>query len=121
MIHSSYYRPRVLPVLADLAPGELDRLQDLSASSTLNRTKIEEIGRDGLIAEKGIRRGLLLPQVPVSLDRNWSQETFLEHTCQKAWLPKDAWKDKETKVYSFQAILFEEKSPRGEVVRKNLK
>ncbi|TFG24557.1 MAG: TIGR00296 family protein [Promethearchaeota archaeon] len=76
------------------------------------------IGRDGLIAEKGMRRGLLLPQVPVDHDRNWDVETFLNHTCQKAWLPQDAWKDLDTKIYSFQAILFEEKTPRGEVERK---
>ena len=76
------------------------------------------IGGDGLIAELGARRGLLLPQVPVDHDRNWDVETFLSHTCQKAWLSKDAWKDLNTKIYSFQAILFEEKTPRGEVIRK---
>ncbi|MHA2007962.1 MAG: TIGR00296 family protein [Promethearchaeota archaeon] len=79
------------------------------------------IGRDGLIAERGMRRGLLLPQVPVDHDRNWDAETFLSHTCQKAWLPADSWKDLDTKIYSFQAILFEEESPRGEVIRKYLK
>jgi len=79
------------------------------------------IGRDGLIAEKGMRRGLLLPQVPIEHDRNWDPKTFLEQTCQKAWLSSDAWKDKDTKIYSFQAILFEEKEPRGEVMRKYLK
>ena len=76
------------------------------------------IGRDGLIAEKGMRRGLLLPQVPVDHGRNWDVETFLQHTCQKAWLPTDAWTDKNTKIFSFQAILFEEEEPRGEVHRK---
>ena len=76
------------------------------------------IGRDGLIAEKGMRRGLLLPQVPVDHDRNWSVEEFLRHTCQKAWLSADDWKDKNTKIYSFQAILFEEEKPKGEVIRK---
>jgi len=79
------------------------------------------IGRDGLIAEKGMRRGLLLPQVPVDHDRNWDVKTFLNHTCQKAWLASDAWKDLSTKIYSFQAILFEEKEPRGEVIRKYIK
>ncbi len=77
------------------------------------------IGRDGLIVERGMRRGLLLPQVPIDHDRNWDVETFLNHTCSKAWLSSDAWKDiKGTKIYSFQAIVFEEKTPRGEVVRK---
>ena len=78
------------------------------------------IGRDGLIVEKGMRRGLLLPQVPIDHDRNWDVETFLSQTCSKAWLESNAWKDKSTKIYSFQAILFEEKEPKGEVVRKYL-
>ncbi|MBY9010850.1 MAG: TIGR00296 family protein [Candidatus Lokiarchaeota archaeon] len=79
------------------------------------------IGRDGLIVEKGMRRGLLLPQVPVDHDRNWDVETFLEHTCNKAWLTSEAWRDlKSTKIYTFQAILFEEEFPRGNVVRKHL-
>ena len=78
------------------------------------------IGRDGLIAERGWQRGLLLPQVPVDQDRNWDVDTFLKHTCQKAMLPEDAWKNFDTKIYSFQAILFEEESPRGEIVRKYL-
>lgn len=78
------------------------------------------IGRDGLIAEKGLRRGLLLPQVPVDHGRNWSAEEFLNHTCQKAMLSSDAWKKKETSIYTFQAILFEEIEPRGKIVRKFL-
>ncbi len=79
-----------------------------------------EIGRDGLIIEKGMKRGLLLPQVPVDHGRNWDENTFLEQTCRKAWLSKDAWKEKSTKVYKFSAILFEETEPNGEVVRKYL-
>ena len=78
------------------------------------------IGRDGLIAQQGEwRRGLLLPQVPVDQDRNWDVKTFLDHTCLKTGLPTNAWHDIErVKISSFQAILFEEKEPRGEVVRK---
>ncbi len=76
------------------------------------------IGRDGLIAEKGFQRGLLLPQVPVDHGRNWDVKTFLNHTCNKANLKQKAWKEKSTKIYSFQAILFEEKEPWGEIFRK---
>lgn len=50
MIHSSYYRPRIYPFGADIDSSEIDRLQDLSATTTLNRTKIEEIGRDGIVS-----------------------------------------------------------------------
>ena len=99
-----------------LTPPELIEVSD--SSEYLEKIVI---GRDGLIAEKGMRRGLLLPQVPVDHDRNWDVETFLNHTCQKAWLPQDAWREKTTKIFSFQAILFEEKEPRGEVIRKFIK
>ncbi|MFW9825968.1 MAG: TIGR00296 family protein, partial [Candidatus Thorarchaeota archaeon] len=102
--------------LSILTPPEL--IQVNKPSEYLDRIVI---GRDGLIAERGMRRGLLLPQVPVDHDRNWDVETFLSHTCQKAWLKGDSWKDLTTKIYSFQAILFEEETPRGEVVRKYLK
>ena len=80
-----------------------------------------KIGRDGLIAERGMSRGLLLPQVPVDHGRNWDVKTFLKHTCTKAWLPQDAWKDThKTKIYAFRAILFEEEEPNGPVKRKYL-
>jgi len=103
--------------LSILTPPELIEVDD--PNDYLDKIVI---GRDGLIVEKGMRRGLLLPQVPVEHDRNWDVETFLKHTCNKAWLETDSWLDlKKTKIYSFQAILFEEKEPRGEVVRKYIK
>lgn len=49
MIHSSSYQPRIYPVDSDVGPAQIDRLQELSASSALNREKIKEIGRDGVV------------------------------------------------------------------------
>jgi uncharacterized protein (TIGR00296 family) len=65
-----------------------------------------KIGRDGLIAEKGHRRGLLLPQVPV--EWKWNVEEFLGHTCDKAGLSKDSWKSLDTKIYKFEGQIFSE-------------
>jgi len=65
-----------------------------------------KVGRDGLIIEQGFRKGLLLPQVPV--EWKWDETEFLSHTCLKAGLPKDAWKRKETKIYTFQGEIFSE-------------
>jgi len=48
LIHASYYRPRVYPFGSGL-PAEMDRFQDLSGGLTLNREKIKEIGRDGIV------------------------------------------------------------------------
>jgi len=77
-----------------------------------------KIGRDGLIVERGFFKGLLLPQVPV--EWQWNEEEFLCQCCMKAGLPPDCWLMKGTKIYRFQAIIFEEVSPKGEIVRKEL-
>lgn len=65
-----------------------------------------KIGRDGLIVESGYNRGLLLPQVAVEWE--WDVKEFLENTCTKAGLEKDAWMDLETKVYRFQGKIYSE-------------
>jgi uncharacterized protein (TIGR00296 family) len=77
-----------------------------------------KIGVDGLIIERGFYKGLLLPQVPV--EWGWDEEEFLCQCCLKAGLPPDCWLMKGTKVYKFQAVIFEEEKPRGEVRRKIL-
>jgi len=76
------------------------------------------IGEDGLIIEKGMFKGLLLPQVPV--EWNWDQEEFLCQCCIKAGLPPDNWLLPSTRIQKFQAIIFEEETPNGRVKRKAL-
>jgi uncharacterized protein (TIGR00296 family) len=76
------------------------------------------VGVDGLIVEKGIYKGLLLPQVPVEWE--WCEEEFLCQCCVKAGLPPDNWLTKGAKIYKFQAIIFEEETPQGEVRRLEL-
>jgi AmmeMemoRadiSam system protein A len=68
-----------------------------------------EIGRHGLIVEQGHRRGLLLPQV--ATEHGWSVMTFVEHTCLKAGLPRDAWK-KGARLKVFEAEVFGERRGR---------
>ena len=68
-------------------------------------TKIT-VGRDGLIVERGNRRGLLLPQV--ATEQEWDREMFLSQTCRKAGLPSGAWKEPETRVFRFGAEVFGE-------------
>jgi uncharacterized protein (TIGR00296 family) len=77
-----------------------------------------KVGQDGLIVERGMFKGLLLPQVPVEWE--WNEEEFLCQCCIKAGLPPDNWLLKDTKIYKFQAIVFEEEKPNGEVKRKTL-
>jgi len=77
-----------------------------------------KVGEDGLIAEKGFYKGLLLPQVPVEWE--WCEEEFLCQCCVKAGLPPDSWLTQEAKIYKFQAIIFEEETPQGKVKRLQL-
>lgn len=63
-----------------------------------------EIGRDGLIIQKGYSRGLLLPQVAV--ENLFTIEDFLEHTCMKAGISADSWMDESCDVYRFQGQIF---------------
>ncbi len=90
----------------------------IDVASPLEYSKRIQIGRDGLIIERGYVSGLLLPQVPV--EYGWSPEEFLTQLCYKAGLPPDAWLTKEAKIYGFTSILFEEEEPLGEVFRKVL-
>ena len=75
-----------------------------------------QIGKHGLIAERGYNKGLLLPQVPI--EQEWGVEEFFAHTCWKAGMSLDAWTDERTKFYRFEGIIFSEKEPRGKVIRR---
>lgn len=77
-----------------------------------------KIGKDGLIAEKGYFKGLLLPQVPI--EQGWDVEEFLNQTCMKAGLPPDSWIDKDTKIYQFSGQIFTEMSPKGDIKEKKI-
>jgi AmmeMemoRadiSam system protein A len=64
-----------------------------------------EIGRHGLVVEKGWRRGLLLPQV--ATEWKWDCEQFLAQACRKAGLPEDAWQQG-ARLWRFEAEVFGE-------------
>ena len=77
-----------------------------------------KVGQDGLIVKYGYNSGLLLPQVPI--EYGWSEREFLEHTCEKAGLPKDYWKKGEVEIQKFEGLVFKEKDPNGEVIQEKL-
>jgi uncharacterized protein len=75
-----------------------------------------KVGVDGLIVKRGGRSGLLLPQV--APEWGWDSEEFLSQTCVKAGLPPDSWLLHGTEISRFQAIIFAEKMPGGDVERE---
>ncbi len=121
-IEAAVNDPRFEPVSID----ELDNLViELSLLTTPERIDVDsplkypekiKIGRDGLIIKyKGIS-ALLLPQVAV--EQNWKPEEFLSNLCLKAGLPPDTWLDPEAEILKFNAEIFVELSPNGQVVRR---
>ncbi len=100
-IHDTRFKP--------VRPEELDELEyEISVLTSPEPIKPEDVvvGRDGLIMSRGGRSGLLLPQVPI--EWNWDREQFLSSTCRKAGLPLDCWKDPDTTIEAFRAIVWGE-------------
>ncbi|MHA1154607.1 MAG: TIGR00296 family protein [Candidatus Heimdallarchaeota archaeon] len=96
----------------------LTQPKELKVKDPKEYLKKVKIGRDGLIVRNGVRSGLLLPQVPI--DWGWDVKEFLEHTCNKADLPKNCWKDTKTTIESFSGIIFQEEEPNGEIVQEEM-
>lgn len=69
------------------------------------------VGKHGIIVERDGRGGVFLPQV--APEQGWDREQTLTYLClHKAGLPADAWKDRKTKLYVFEAEVIEEKDLR---------
>ncbi len=102
-VAAAFEDPRFLPLSREELPGleiEVSALTPPEPVSDLSRI---EVGRHGLIAERGFKRGLLLPQVP--LEYGWGLKEFLENTCLKAGLERDCWMG-DTRFYAFEAEVF---------------
>jgi uncharacterized protein len=72
------------------------------------------IGVDGLIMRWEFGSGLLLPQV--ATEYRWEAEEFLCNLSMKAGAEPDRWLLPGSIIYKFQAQVFEESSPFGNVV-----
>lgn len=123
-IHAGLHDSRFDPVSADqldkiifevsvLTPPK--EIKSMDPDDLLEKIKI---GRDGLIIEYGGSLGLLLPQVPI--EWNWSKTEFLEGLCNKAGLPRDMWRSRNITLKRFNAQIFCEDIPNGDVSEKKL-
>ena len=89
---------------------------EIDVSDPTEYLKKIKVGRDGLIIRHSFSSGLLLPQVPV--EYGWNVEEFLQHTCEKAGLARDTWKNESVKIEKFEGIIFKEETPNGVIVRE---
>jgi AmmeMemoRadiSam system protein B/AmmeMemoRadiSam system protein A len=103
-VEAAFEDPRFEP----LTEKELDAIEvEISVLSPLVRVHDFgqiKVGRDGLMIKLDMHSGLLLPQV--ATEYGWSATEFLEQTCLKAGLPRNAYKDKYAEIYRFSADVF---------------
>ena len=103
-IQAAFHDPRFEPLRVDEWKDIDIEISVLTPMKKIQDIHEIEVGMHGLYIEKGYCSGLLLPQV--ARENNWDRTAFLEYTCYKAGLPKDAWKSKDAEIYIFSAEIF---------------
>ena len=102
---AAFRDPRFPPLRAEELSGVEIEISILSDLFPIALHEIQ-IGKHGLLVATEDHRGLLLPQV--ATEHRLSREEFLEETCHKAGLPRDAWRAPQTKIYAFTCEIFGE-------------
>jgi len=98
------------------APMKMDQLDELSIEISLLSPmqpiapESIEIGHHGLLVRMHAQRGVLLPQV--AIEHRLSRQQFLEETCRKAGLHREAWRDPAARLFGFTCEVFSESSLR---------
>jgi AmmeMemoRadiSam system protein A len=103
-IQAAFHDPRFAPVTKDEWKDCDFEISVLTPMKKIKSVDEIEVGVHGLYIEKGVHSGLLLPQV--ATEQGWGRTEFLEYTCYKAGLPKDAWRSKDIAMYIFSADVF---------------
>jgi AmmeMemoRadiSam system protein A len=111
-VHAALHDPRFPPVGVNEVPtlgveiSVLSPLKPIAADGVIAGHLVgqHELCQHGLMVTRDRCKGLLLPQV--ATERQWSRQRFLEETCAKAGLPRNAWQDSATQVFAFTAEVF---------------
>lgn len=96
--------PRFPPVTAVELPKLHIEISILSPLTPVVSVEDIELGVHGLVIVSGMKRGLLLPQVPGMF--GWTRNDYLEAICRKAGLRLSAWRSAE--LLKFTTQVFEE-------------
>jgi AmmeMemoRadiSam system protein B/AmmeMemoRadiSam system protein A len=100
---------RFQPVSASELPQLAYEISVLSPLRRVLDVRQIKVGQHGLLMKNGTYQGLLLPQVPV--EEKWDRQKFLEETCAKAGMRAGCWKDENTDIFMFTAVVFGETKP----------
>ncbi|MFH1836503.1 MAG: AmmeMemoRadiSam system protein B [Candidatus Omnitrophota bacterium] len=92
--------------------GELDDIDiEISVLTPMKKNDDHndiEIGKHGVMVQRGRNSGVYLPQV--ADETGWNKEQFMDSLCaQKAGIPQNSWRTGECDIYTFTAEVFGEK------------
>jgi uncharacterized protein len=82
--------PRVPPATAKELPRYVPQISVLSPLEEISSPSELSVGTHGVVAEKGKRRGVVLPQDAAGL--GWDGARLLGQACLRAGLPEESWK-----------------------------
>lgn len=107
-VESSTRDPRFPPVTASELKDIKIEISVLSEPKAV--AKVDEItmGTHGVILKQAFRSAVYLPQV--ATETGWTRDEFLSNLCGKAGLPPNAWKEKNTELFTFTAQVFDEEA-----------
>lgn len=96
--------PRFAPVVAEELPAIHIDISVLGPATPISDPGAFEPGVDGVLVERGGRRGLLLPEVATEF--SWGATQMFDAVCRKAGLPEGAWRHPGTRLRSFRTFRF---------------
>ena len=104
-VSAALHDPRFNPVAEIELPAIELEVSLLGPLTVLQDPLAFRLGVDGLLVERGLARGLLLPEVAPTFGLD--HRGMLAAVCAKAGLPPDAWRDPGTTVFAFQTAHFD--------------
>lgn len=101
-LEAAFGDPRFSPLTVD----EFEKIDiEISVLTLPKKSDVDRIrpGTDGVVIQQGPYKATYLPQVWEDIS---NKEEFLSSLCLKAGLDSEAWKDEETKIYTYQVEKF---------------
>ena len=105
-IQAAFEDPRFRPVTIDEMPKLSIEISVLTQMQPVSGPEKIEVGRDGVLFQKGRSSAVFLPQV--APEQGWGRDEMLCNLCEKAGLQADAWKEGGACFSTFQAEVFGE-------------
>jgi len=108
-LEAAFNDTRFRPIKADELPMIEVEISALTRPKPIPEPGQIRVGRDGVIIEKNGRSATFLPKVATEF--GWGLEAMLDNLCEKAGLPKGAWRSG-ARFQTYQAEVFSESDTR---------